>query len=79
VLKGKRISLLPFARVCLPREEKTIRTIALKKDVKVFTQWDTEKYFIGKAGDYIAAPENDPNDVYVINREIFSKTYTHFC
>jgi phosphoglycolate phosphatase len=74
-IKGKRISLLPFTRTCVPRASKHIRAIQLQKDVKVFTNWDKEKYFLGKIGDYIAAPEADFHDVYVINGEIFAETY----
>jgi len=82
-INGMRESLFLFARVCVPKEEKLIRACKLTRNTKVFTVWDEEKYFCGQAGDYIAAPEptwqKTPrakyNDVYIIRRDIFEKTY----
>jgi phosphoglycolate phosphatase len=72
---GEKKSALPFARSCIPKGDKIIRADELSRNTKVFSNWDREKYFCGRAGDYIAAPESDFNDVYIINREIFKKTY----
>jgi phosphoglycolate phosphatase len=72
---GEKKSILPFTQLCLPREEKFIRALKLGKDAKVFSHWDREKYFLGRAGDYLAAPETDFSDVYVVNREIFARSY----
>ena len=52
-----------------------IRALELSRDTKVFSNWDKEKYFLGRRGDYIAVPETDTRDVFVINRVIFDKTY----
>lgn len=75
VMRGKRCSLLPFIHTCVPRETKRIRAMPLKKDAKVFADWDKERYFLGRAGDYLAVPEENHNDVYVISRKIFPQTY----
>jgi aryl-phospho-beta-D-glucosidase BglC (GH1 family) len=40
-----------------------------------FKTWDEEKYMLGKPGDYIAHREDDPHDIYIIERDIFFKTY----
>jgi phosphoglycolate phosphatase len=77
-IMGEKKSLLPFIKACKPRAESVIRAKQLSKDTKVFSHWDKENYFLGKVGDYIAAPENDFGDVYIINREIFAKTYAPF-
>ena len=74
-LTGKRVPLSPVTRVCLPKADKQIRAIKLRRPTKVFTHWDKEKYFLGQAGDYIATPETDFRDVYVINQAIFAETY----
>ena len=74
-LTGKRVHLAPHAQTCLPKSSKQIRAIKLRRPTKVFTNWDKEKYFLGQAGDYIAAPENDFNDVYIISQNIFAETY----
>ena len=72
---GERKSLLPYFRSCLPRQSKVVHARAILKDTKVFTEWDTDKYFTGMAGDYIAASADNFNDIYIINRDIFGKTY----
>ncbi|MDR3353513.1 MAG: DHH family phosphoesterase [Synergistaceae bacterium] len=74
-MTGEKKSALPFARSCVPRGDKIIRAAELSRNTKVFSDWDREKYFYGRAGDYIAAPESDFSDVYIINRGIFGKTY----
>ncbi|MDR0735572.1 MAG: DHH family phosphoesterase [Zoogloeaceae bacterium] len=75
VMKGRRVSLLPFVHTCVPRKEKAIRAMPLFRDVKVLTRWDKEKYFLGRIGDYLAVPEQDHNDIYVISQKIFPRTY----
>jgi phosphoglycolate phosphatase len=72
---GKKKSLLPFARPCLPRQATIVRARELARAAKVFSNWDREKYFHGRAGDFLAAPETDFSDIYIINREIFHRTY----
>ncbi|MDR1921964.1 MAG: DHH family phosphoesterase [Candidatus Adiutrix sp.] len=74
-ITGEKKSALPFARPCVAKGDKIIRASKLSKDAKVFSKWDEEKYFLGRVGDYIAAPESDFSDVYIINRDIFEKTY----
>ena len=74
-MTGKRESLLLFARTCVPKGEKAVRARELTRNTKVFTYWDEEKYFYGRQGDYIAAPERMYDDVYIIRRDVFEKTY----
>ena len=79
-ITGRKESLSSFARTCVPGNEKIIRARELAGDTKVFTKWDEEKYFYGRAGDYIAAPMPAApgagyDDVYIIRRSIFEKTY----
>jgi phosphoglycolate phosphatase len=74
-MTGKKKNVLSFARPCVPRDEKIIRARLLSRDAKVFSDWDVEKYFLGRTGDYLAAPETDFRDVYIIKGEIFGKTY----
>lgn len=47
----------------------------LAGNTKVFTLWDQDNYFLGRAGDLLAVRADDPNDVYIIKKEIFEKTY----
>lgn len=41
----------------------------------MFTAWDEEKYMLGKPGDYLAVRSDDKHDIYVVERDIFFKTY----
>jgi phosphoglycolate phosphatase len=72
---GERIEILPAAKICTPRESKMVRARVLEKDTKVFSYWDTEKYFYGGKGDYLVANEGDYTDCYVIRNDIFWNSY----
>jgi phosphoglycolate phosphatase len=72
---GERKVILPFAKTCVPKESKQVRAKVLKKDTKVFTQWDTEKYFYGGVDDYLVAIEGAYDDCYIVLREIFLTSY----
>ncbi len=69
------IHLQQYAKKCISKGESYIYARPLEKAVKVFTAWDLEKYMYGKVGDYLAVREDDHHDIYVIERDIFSKTY----
>jgi len=74
-LSGSRKLILPFAKTCIPRSTKLVRAKPVEKDTKVFSYWDTEKYFSGIKGDYLVANEGAYSDCYIVRRDIFSKTY----
>ncbi len=72
---GEKHSILSCAKVCVPVFEKIIKAKQIDKRTKVFTYWDTEKYFSGVPGDFLAANENDLQDCWIVNERIFHKTY----
>lgn len=74
-VEEKNISLIPYAKSCISTGESRIYAMELSHRVKVFTEWDEDKYMLGKKGDYLAVRADDLHDVYVIEREIFGKTY----
>lgn len=74
-VEEKNISLVPYAKSCISTGESRIYAKELTSRVKVFTEWDEEKYMLGKQGDYLAVRADDLHDVYVIERGIFGKTY----
>lgn len=73
--EGRVINLIQFASTCINYDSSTIYAKELTKIVKVFTQWDEDKYYLGKPGDFIACRSDDIKDVYIIERDIFFKTY----
>ncbi|GHU60174.1 hypothetical protein FACS1894171_0560 [Clostridia bacterium] len=72
---GEKCSLLPFARACVSTGEKTVRAAQIKRDTKIFSHWDTEKYFSGAAGDYLVAAEGEYDDCYIVRENIFLESY----
>ena len=74
-LEGKPISLVPYARACVTTGESYIYVKEIQHRIKVFTEWDKEKYMLGRPGDYLAARRDDLHDIYVIHRDIFERTY----
>ena len=67
--------LSDYAKVCMANGGTHIHAKELTNRVKVFTRWDAEKYTLGKPGDYLAVRCDDRHDIYVVEREIFFKTY----
>ena len=74
-LTGRKQGISRFAKICFPRDQKIIKAKQIEKPTKVFTYWDTEKYFSGKPGDFLAANETDLGDCYIVNKRIFDNTY----
>ena len=72
---GERKEILPFAKVCIPTAQKIVYAAPVRKDTKVFTSWDTEKYYFGAVGDFLVATADDLDDCYIIKKEIFDETY----
>lgn len=67
--------LTDYAKTCVLNEETHIHAIQLDHMVKVFTIWDTEKYLLGKPGDYLAVRSSNEDDIYVVEKDVFDKTY----
>ena len=74
-LSGDRKEILPFAKVCIPSAQKTVRAKKLVKDTKVFTSWDTEKYYFGTVNDYLVANDDSYDDCYIVRSDVFLETY----
>jgi len=72
---GSIIHLHQYAKKCISKGESYIYARPLQKAVKVFTSWDAEKYMYGKVDDYLAVRTDDQHDIYVIEKDIFNKTY----
>ena len=72
---GQVMKLIDHAKVCIATGGTHIHAKELTERVKVFTAWDEEKYMLGKPGDYLAVRCDDKHDIYVVERDIFFKTY----
>jgi len=72
---GEKKLILPFAKTCIPKDDKLVRARVLTKDTKVFTSWDTERYYHGGEGDLLVANEGDYGDCYIVRGDIFKDSY----
>ncbi|MCR4896738.1 MAG: DHH family phosphoesterase [Lachnospiraceae bacterium] len=76
ITKGKdSILLLPYAKQCRTTGKSQILARRLDKPMKVFTEWDREGYMYGKVGDYVACRMDDHSDIYIVDGDIFAKSY----
>lgn len=73
--EGLIVNLVQYAKPCKKSMTANIYARELDKRVKVFTLWDKEHYYLGKPGDYIIARTDDTKDVYIVEHNIFLKSY----
>ncbi len=73
--EGRVLNLISHAKACVNYDTSCIYARELDKIVKIFTFWDEDSYYLGKPGDYLACRVDDTKDVYIIERDIFFKTY----
>ena len=72
---GEILPLNHIAKTCVSEGGNVILAMPIKSTTKVFTKWNGDEYLKGEPGDYLAAKESDPDDVYIINKDIFKETY----
>jgi len=74
-INGRTYVLNKHIHTCVALGTTHIYAKELQRTCKVFTSQDESKYMLGKPGDYLAVRSDDLHDVYVIERNIFFKTY----
>lgn len=74
-IDGTIIPVTEYAYLCEATGETHIHAKELTKTVKVFTEWDKERYMLGTPGDFLAVRSDDKHDIYIVEREIFYETY----
>ncbi len=72
---GSVLHLADYAKICISSGGAHIHAKELTTRVKVFSAWDEEKYMLGKPGDFLTVRCDDKHDIYVVERDIFFKTY----
>lgn len=73
---GEIKKVLQFAKTVRSTGGTIIFAKPLEQPVKLFTAWTEDKYYSGRVGDYIAVRADDEHDIYIINKDIFDRTYT---
>jgi phosphoglycolate phosphatase len=74
-ITGEATELITYSKACVANGDVFIYATETKRNIKVFTLWNTDSYMYGVPGDYIAVREDDVNDVYVVRGDVFLKTY----
>lgn len=72
---GEYISLDELAHICYPKQGSGIYAKKLSKRTKVFPVGGNREYFYGRPGDYIAIRADDLCDSYIIQGDVFERTY----
>lgn len=72
---GNTYQLEEYMEPCVPTGEIKVYAKKLETPVKVFTNWDKEKYYRGEVGDYLVARSDDVHDIYIVRSTIFDRTY----
>jgi phosphoglycolate phosphatase len=72
---GEYIAIDEVARICRPKSDTYIYVQKLNERTKIFNGDGKQGYFLGHKGDYMAARKDDLGDMYIINKDIFEKTY----
>lgn len=72
--KGKYVTIDEMAHLCYPKPGNGIWAKRLDKRTKIFRKGSLD-YFIGNPGDYMAIRADDYQDIYVIQQEVFLRTY----
>ncbi len=75
ISSSETIELEPYAHMCVSTATSHIMAKPLKKEAKVFTKWHKNEYLKGDPGDYIAYKLGDPDDIYIIGKDIFAGSY----
>ena len=73
--EGRVLNLISHAKACVNYDTSFIYARELDSIVKIFTFWDEESYYLGKPGDFFACRVDDIKDIYIIERDVFFKTY----
>jgi len=74
-LDGSSKELMEYAGTCISVGESQIYARKLDTPIKVFTQWDEQKYLLGRVDDYLAVNCEDLHDIYTIEADVFGRTY----
>lgn len=65
-----------IAHICYPKRGSEIYAKELLRRTKVFIENTDNDYFVGKPGDYLAIRSDDLSDKYIIQKDIFTSTYS---
>lgn len=77
-ITGEKVNLSKYAHTCRPTGDTQIYAKKIDKAVKIFAQWDENRYMLGHPGDYLAVRSDDKHDIYIVADEIFGISYEEY-
>lgn len=75
ITTGEYISLDNLAHICYPKQGEGIYAKKLERRTKIFPESSSRDYFYGRPGDYMAVRVDDLCDCYIIQGDVFERTY----
>ena len=69
------IDLIPHAHMCMSNGGSRIMAKPLTNETKIFQKGSKLEYFKGYPGDMMAWRTTDPDDMYIIRKDIFEQSY----
>ena len=73
---GEQISILDHALKCQSRDTVLVKARRLERPVKVFPLWSQDKYLLGEIGDWLLTQLDNPNDAYIVTKDVFNILYS---
>lgn len=73
--KGQYVSLDNLANLCYPKSGKHIYAKQLQQRTRVYPKGAYGQYFLGQVGDYLVVREDNHQDVYIVQQDVFRETY----
>lgn len=75
ITTGEYIGLDDLAHICYPKQGEGIYAKKLERRTKIFPAGSSRDYFYGRPGDYMAVRVDDLCDSYIIQGDVFERTY----
>ena len=72
---GSSYVLTEHAKMAMPKDAFRLYMKKLEKSVKLFPQWDDDKYMLGLSGDYLAVSEEDLHNIFIEQGNHFDEKF----
>lgn len=72
---GRTIEFLHMSKSCVAKGGTVVFAKELDHTVKLFTSWDYDNYYLGKAGDFLVVNSENRKDLFIDGRDIFLASY----
>ncbi len=73
--EDKVYRLSDYVKTCIPTDDFCVYAKVLDSSVKLFPQWDEDKYILGKPGDYLTASVDEVGNLFIEQGDKFLDRY----